>query len=231
MAIETLCPETSEVRLARKVATWATTFAGTRLQRSPRRTDRTSAAVGFADGVAVPVPPPGQHLVGVEGEEVEEVELAHAELDEPLAEADLAGGGVDAQLAGAHHPGEVRLAATEHRAHPGEKLTELEGLDEVVVGAELEPLDAVGGLVAGREDDESAVAVAGEGPAELPAVHARHHQVEHHDLRLELVDDAQRGAPVGGGAHLEALVAQSHCDEVGDARLVVDDEHPGWLAH
>ena len=84
---------------------------------------------------------------------------------------------------------------------------------------------------AGGEDDDTAVAISRQRSAELPAVHARHHQVEHHQLRLELVDGAQGGAAVPGGAHVEALVPQAEGDEVGDALLVVDHEHSGGLAH
>ena len=130
-----------------------------------------------------------------------------------------------------HHPGEIRVATAQHGADASQQLGELEGLDEVVVGAELEALDAIAGLVAGAEDDDPARAIAGQRAAELPAVDARHHQVENDEMRLELVDDAKRDVPVGSGAHVEALMAQSERDEVGDALLVIDDEDAGRLTH
>ena len=111
------------------------------------------------------------------------------------------------EVAGAHGARLRRVAAAHHRVDARQQLAEVERLDQVVVGAELEPLDAVAGLVARAEDDDAAVLVAGDGAAHLPAVHARHHQVDDHQVRLELVDRAQPGVPVGGDLHLVALVA------------------------
>ena len=50
-------------------------------------------------------------------------------------------------------------------------------------------------------------------------------------MRFELVDDSQPGVTVGGGPHVEALVAQSERDELGDALLVIDNEDSRLPTH
>ena len=64
-----------------------------------------------------------------------------------------------------------------------------------------------------------------------PAVDTRHHQVEHDEVRLELVDDPERDVSIRRGADVVSLVAQAKRDEVGDALLVVDDEDAGRPTH
>ena len=129
------------------------------------------------------------------------------------------------------HASEIRVAAAEHRADPGKQLGKVKRFDQVVVGPELEPLDPIAGLVARAENDDPSCAVARQGAAELPPVDARHHQVEHDQVRLELVDDAEGDMTVWSGADIEPLMAQAERDEVGDALLVVDDEEAGLPTH
>ena len=42
-------------------------------------------------------------------------------------------------------------------------------------------------------------------------------------------DGGQGAAPGGRGLHVEAFVAESHGHELGDVRLVVDDQDPGGV--
>src|SRR5205807_477028 len=129
-----------------------------------------------------------QHLVGVGCEIQEQVELARRQLERAFPRAHLARGGVDAEIAGTDDACQLRAAPAEHRPNARQQLAELERFDDVVVGAELETLDTIRRLVARAEDDDPARPVAGERTAELPPVHSRHHQVEHDEVRPELVD-------------------------------------------
>ena len=105
----------------------------------------------------------GQHLVGVDGQVQEQIELPCAETDPPVAAVTTPLlPSVDAELGLA--PCATRPdTATQHGVDAREQLAEVEGLDKVIVRAELETLDAVAGLVTRAEDDDAAVLVAGDG--------------------------------------------------------------------
>jgi len=58
------------------------------------------------------------------------------------------------------------------------------------------------------------------------AVHVGQHHVERDRVGLELAGRAHGRHATAGGAHLPALVAQRHAQQLGEVVLVVDDEHP-----
>jgi PHP domain len=173
----------------------------------------------------------GKDLAGIAGEIEQQVVLADRQFHHAVTGAHLASRRVDAEVARAHDPREIRVAAPEHGPNARQQLGEVEGFDEVVVSPQLEPLDAIADLVAGAEDDDSPRAVTGQRATEIPTVDARHHQVEDDEMWLEVVNHSETGVPVGGGANVEALVAETERDEVGDALLVIDDEDAGRLSH
>src|SRR3954463_996685 len=71
---------------------------------------------------------------------LEQLELALRELDAALAAVDLMGVGVEREVACGQRGGAARRPAAQQRAHAGEQLLALERLDEIVVGARVEPL-------------------------------------------------------------------------------------------
>ena len=75
-----------------------------------------------------------------------------------------------------------RLRPARHRADAGEQLAEAERLHDVVVGAELEPDDAVDLVAARRDDDDRHVRRGAEPAAHLEAVDVRQPEVEQHDV-------------------------------------------------
>ena len=70
-------------------------------------------------------------------------------------------------------------------------------------------------------------AAVAQAPRHLEPVDARHHHVEHDEVRGERLHGVERLAAVVRHLHGEVLVAQRHGHEVGDALLVVDDEDAG----
>jgi hypothetical protein len=99
------------------------------------------------------------------------------------------------------------------------------GFCDVVVGSELEPDDPVGLLRARGQHDHGKLRARADPPAELEAVQAREHQVEHDETRLVF---AEQLLCVQAVARLEGLVAlalEVADDDVPDDRLVVDDEN------
>ena len=60
---------------------------------------------------------------------------------------------------------------------------------------------------------------------DVEALHVGQHHVEHHQVRAEVGDRAERVRPGPGRLDGEALEAQGHGHDVDDVGLIVDDEH------
>ncbi len=132
---------------------------------------------------------------------------------------------VDDEVAGDERAGAVAAPPPQERVEPRGELGEGERLDEVVVGAGLEPGDAVVDLVARGQDADRDVDAVGPHPADhADAVEVGHHHVEDDDGRRTRRDLLQRSAPARGRRHGEALEAQRALEGLPDGRLVVDDE-------
>ena len=121
--------------------------------------------------------------------------------------------------------GVARAGAAEQRAQPGAQLLDGERLDEVVVGAGVEPLDAVGDCVA-RGDDEHRhrIAAAAQRAADLEAADLGHQEIEHDRVGRRLRLARERLRAVLGLVDL-VVRAQGARDRRADRRVVVDHEH------
>ncbi len=111
------------------------------------------------------------------------------------------------------------------RAEPRRELAERHGLDDVVVGAVVEPVDAIVERVATRQHQHRRAIAAGTQPAQyFAAVEPRQTEVEHHRAEAFRGECAVgRGAvphPVGR----EAGLAQALQQTVAELRIVLDDE-------
>ncbi len=115
--------------------------------------------------------------------------------------------------------------AAQHRVDARDELARVEGLGQVVVGAHLEPDDAVDVLaLCGEHDDRHRLAGAAQAPAHRQAVLAGQHEVEHHEMRRIALQLAVEIARIGERGHLEPLLAEIAGEEVAQAHVVVDDE-------
>ena len=107
-----------------------------------------------------------------------------------------------------------------------EQLAEVEGLDEVVVGAGVEALDPVGWRVARGEHQQRRRAVVPSGPGDdVDAGCAGHAPVDDRDVvlvPLELVDGVVAALD---GVDLVALVLESEHEDFAQAGVVLGDEH------
>ena len=118
--------------------------------------------------------------------------------------------------------------------HPAEKLVQIEGLGEILVGADVEAAGAVLGQRAGGEDQHGRVHV--EGPQRLAhrvAAHAGQHQVENHqvDALGIFLDDPQRRRAVADGGHAIALGHEVVLDARGQVLFVFDDQDVFVVGH
>ena len=157
---------------------------------------------------------------------LEQLELAVGQLDLALAALHLAGVGVERQVADLQRGRAARRPPPQQRPDPRQQLLALERLDQVVVGAAVEPADPVLGLGSRRQHQDRHVAVGAQPPADLDPVHARQPEVEHDQVRNEARGGVERLDPVAGSPHLVALVAQRAPQDVGDLLVVLDDQHP-----
>ena len=167
------------------------------------------------------------HAPGPPRERHEEVELHPRELDALPRHARLAAREVDddgarAELGG----GAAGLRAAEDGAEAREELPGGDGLREVVVGAELEAHHPVGLVAAGREHEDGDVAPRADAAAHLEAVEAGHHHVEEDGVVAAPLEHGEAAAPVGGVRRRDVVLREVGGDELGEAGVVVDVQHP-----
>ena len=105
---------------------------------------------------------------------------------------------------------------------PRDELAEAVRLDHVVVGAELEPDDAVDLLAAGGDDDDRDARALAQPPADLEAVDVRQAQVEQDEIGLARPSSA--AWPVAAALDREALALEPLDERLGDRVLVLDDQ-------
>ncbi len=136
------------------------------------------------------------------------------------------GVGVEGEVADPQRGHPARRPPPQQRAHPRQQLLPLERLDEVVVGADVQPGDArVQRVARGQHEDRRVVLVGAQLAGDVEAVHPRQAEVEHDQVGEEGVDLVQRLDPVAGELHLVALQAQRALEHLGDLLVVLDDEH------
>ena len=165
-----------------------------------------------------------QALVAHEGSE--EVELLGAQRDRFLGDRHLASQRVEADVADLEDGlgSDGALAAPEDGLDAGDQLSRVEGLRDVVVGADLEADDLVDVVVAGGEDDDGNVGCLAQLFADGEAVHLRHHYVEDDQVGVDGARLLQRLFAVVRLFHPEALVAEIEPGKLNNVFLVVDNK-------
>ena len=126
-----------------------------------------------------------QHLARVLEEQLEQQELRLRELDETLAAVDLVGDRIEDQVGEPQRLGALAIVAhpAQQRPQPCLQLAQRERLDEVVVGADVEPEDTIVDRIArGQHQDRRLVAGGAHAPAHLEPVDPGHHHVEDHSV-------------------------------------------------
>jgi hypothetical protein len=110
----------------------------------------------------------------------------------------------------------------------------LDRLGDEFIGSQLEARDAVEILVAGgEEDDRRGGAPGAQFAADVEAVAPREHDVQHDEIRLQLVRAVDGEVAAALDVDLEAVLAEIFGDEVGEPRVVLDQQdallgfHPG----
>ena len=168
----------------------------------------------------------GQDDAGVARQRGQQVELAGAQLEPPVADVGLAPAGIDAQVADLDRPAALgrHVGPAQDRLDPRHQGSRVERLGHVVVRAQLQADDRVHVLGAGGQHQDRHVAAAAQLAADLEAVHLGQHQVQHDQVRVAALVLDQGLLAVGRGHDGEALLLEVQPDQLDDVALVVDDE-------
>src|SRR2546429_4909947 len=127
-------------------------------------------------------------------------------------------------------PVDLELPLTQRALQRQLQLVQADGLDEVIVGAQLETLDRGARLVDRRQHDDGEVRVGGQRLGdELHAAHVGHADVGEHDLRLLRRLAVERLRPARRLQHAVTEPGQKPVQRLADAVFVVDHQHRGRL--
>ena len=167
-------------------------------------------------------------LAAVAQQALEERELARAEVHAHAVDRHQAAGLVQGDRAGRDRrtgdPG-VRPPPSPEGPDARGQLLDRERLDQVVVGARVQAGDAVRHGVARREHEDRDHGAAGPQPAgDLEAGDVRQAHVEHDRVEAGRLRHLQGGAAVGRALDQVPLAAQQAGDEVGETRIVLDEQ-------
>ena len=165
-------------------------------------------------------------------QELEQLELAHGELDELPAAGELPGDQVDVEIADAEAR-RLRLAPAAHeRTEAGQQLGEGKRLHQIVVGARVEPVHTVLDAVARRDHQHRrAQAAPPQGRQDLDAVPAGQTQVQEDHVERLGIDAIERAFPGSLDDDVVLLVLETLSKRVGHLLLILDDEHAEGRGH
>ncbi len=118
------------------------------------------------------------------------------------------------------------MAAAQDDAHPGQQLGKRERLDEIVVGPQLQALDPILHLIAGGQEQHGHFqAPVTQGLQHLPAVQARQHDIQDHQVVLAVDGHVQAIGAIGHQVRAVARLAQSLAQVGPGLGFVLDDQY------
>src|SRR3990172_11620383 len=170
----------------------------------------------------------GEDPAGRTHQQLEDSELLGRELDGIAAAPYFEQLPIENEIGNLQDVGARReiVRAAHQRLDAGQQLVKIEGLGEVVVGAYLEYLDLVLQRIhGGQHEDRRIVALEPQALANVIAVHVGKHEIEHDDVELAGLGKVDPLAAGGGDGNPMIFRPESAVNEVGDARLVFDQEH------
>src|SRR5262245_50317919 len=154
-------------------------------------------------------------------------ELPYREVERLAAPCHLAGRQIHRQVRLLESQDVIRAAAAQERTDPRQELGKGKRLDEIVVRAEIETLDAVVDGVLRRQDQHGrlkpALAKCGKN---LQAAPPRQHEVEHHEIEGLMVGEEESFLARGRHVHFVAFGLEPFAKSLGNLSLVLHDQHP-----
>ena len=134
---------------------------------------------------------------------------------------------IEGQLPAAQHRVVLHKAAPGQTAHPRLQLLQMKGLDQIVVGAAVQPFHLVADSAAGGENQHTGFPVLL--PQRFQQIHAipsRQVQIQQKQVVLLRQQPVQRGIAVIAGIHLVALLLQAFDKRVAQCPLVLHNQNP-----
>lgn len=120
----------------------------------------------------------------------------------------------------------VAASATQQRTHPCEQLGKGKRFDQIIVGTEFEPLDAILDVIAGSEKQHRHFAPgAAQTGKNLPSVKFRQHHVENREVVFSGFAQMQAVQAVAGKIHDKTGFGQPLFEVVAGFRLVLHDQY------
>jgi hypothetical protein len=168
---------------------------------------------------------PGDDLAAVEGEVFDQRILAGGEIEGTPVEQDFAAGGVEDHAGGEIDAGRGgALGAADQGAEAGVGFVEVEGLDEVVVGAEVEAAHTIIEGTAGGEEKDGGAFFQAETAEDFPAVELGQHDIENDGVVVGLEGAVEAFLAVGGGIDGVALLAERLGDGGTEVGFIFDEK-------
>ena len=119
------------------------------------------------------------------------------------------------------------MGAAQDGLDAGDQLARIEGLGDIVIGAQLQADDLVHIVVAGGEHDDGQVgreSARAHLTADRPPVDLGKHEVEDHQSRELAGNQFERLGTGAGGLRAVALPLQVHTHQFDDVGFIIDDE-------
>ena len=167
---------------------------------------------------------PRQHLVRMAHEGGQERSLPLAQRHRLSIHGHAAGSLVDFDMAAGQHLLNSALDATQHRVGARNQLARIEGLDDVVVGATLQPDHPLSVRLSGCQHDDRDVGLLTQGLTHVHPVHTRQHQVQDDQVRRELTGARQAGNTIVRNLGGKPGPLKVHLHPSRDARIVFNDQ-------
>ena len=170
-----------------------------------------------------------QHGLGHRAAHVEEQHLQHGEfavgeVDRRALDGDAARQPVEDDAVLAEHA-EGGWRAPADRLDPRVELLHLERLDQVVVGADAKPFDAIRDAAEGSQEDHRRVHARGaQRLQEVEAAQSRQHPVEDDDVIAAGAGPEQSVAAIAFDVHVMAPAGQAGANEIERLNVVLDDQ-------
>ncbi|MNG20913.1 hypothetical protein D3C84_1052150 [compost metagenome] len=112
-------------------------------------------------------------------------------------------------LGGGRRTGQLDGMTAQHGADPGQQLTGVERLGQIVIGPHLQPDDAIHFVsLGGEHQHRDLVARLPQTAADGEPVLPRQHQIEHHQAEVLAGQQTIRLFPVGNASHHKSLFGE-----------------------
>ena len=167
-----------------------------------------------------------EYAVGTGGEKVQQLDLLRGRVHALALDDEIVGLLVDHEIVERQLFGCVIGRDTpKYRAHARDDLGHFERLDDVVVRTHLQTGNAVGRFSLGCQHDDRHVAFRADLPADLPAIHDRHHDIEQQHIRLVRLPFFYALDAVFSLEDGISLAFEIQAQQLADVGFVLDNEY------